>query len=142
MKNVLKIDFDKRAIVMDRTFAKNAQNTRSEEYAQLQKVRQDYPGFSVKRRSIKKNANKKTYKGLTYEFMVKYIVTHESPENLKAVLDEFNSLREIGSVCGSGRAYPVMKQWFLERYPEFENFGAVIEVEEFAPIYEIEKKRA
>lgn len=43
MKNTLKIDFENSRIVMDRTFAKNVQNTNSEEYRHLQQVRKDYP---------------------------------------------------------------------------------------------------
>lgn len=42
MKNVLKVDFQKKTIIMDRTFAKNCADTRSEEYAHLQRVRADY----------------------------------------------------------------------------------------------------
>ena len=36
MKNTLKIDFAKKQIIMDRTFAKNVTNTKSNEYAHLQ----------------------------------------------------------------------------------------------------------
>ena len=72
MKNILKVDFSKNAIIMDRTFAKKCTDTRSEEYAQLQRVRQDYPTFAVLTRTIKRNENKETYKGLTYRYMEDY----------------------------------------------------------------------
>lgn len=49
MKNTLKIDHSKKTIVMDRTFAKLSENTRSEEYAHLQQVRRDYPNYLVQR---------------------------------------------------------------------------------------------
>ena len=65
MKNVLKIDFAEKKIIMDRTFVQNCANTNSEEYAHLQKVRQDYPDYDVITRTIKKNTEKETYKGLT-----------------------------------------------------------------------------
>ena len=55
MKNVLKISHTDRTIVMDRTFAKFAENTMSPEYAHLQQVRQDYPTYTVVQRHIKKN---------------------------------------------------------------------------------------
>ena len=64
MKNTLHIDHKDRLIVMDRTFAMNALNTRSDEYEHLQKVRKHYPKYSVVQRHIRKNENKKTYKGL------------------------------------------------------------------------------
>lgn len=66
MKNTLTIDHKNRLIVMDRTFAMNALNTRSDEYEHLQKVRKHYPKYSVVQRHIRKNENKETYKGLTY----------------------------------------------------------------------------
>lgn len=61
MKNTLRIDHDARTIVMDRTFAKYAENTMSDEYAHLQRVRKDYPNYDVVQRTIRRNANKKTY---------------------------------------------------------------------------------
>ena len=67
MKNVLKINHTNRTIVMDRTFAKYAENTMSEEYSHLQQVRRDYPTYTVIQRRIKHNSGKKTYNGLTYE---------------------------------------------------------------------------
>ena len=58
MKNTLKINHAERTITMDRTFAKNAENTMSAEYSHLQSVRRDYPTYTVVRRQIKKNPNK------------------------------------------------------------------------------------
>ena len=69
MKNTLKIDYENKQIIMDRTFAKNAQDTKSEEYAHLQNVRNAYPTYTVMKREIKKNSNKETYAGLTNENM-------------------------------------------------------------------------
>ena len=43
MKNTLKLNHAKREIVMDATFARNAENTMSPEYTHLQTVRRDYP---------------------------------------------------------------------------------------------------
>ena len=69
MKNTLKINHAERTITMDRTFAKNAENTMSAEYSHLQSVRRDYPTYTVVRRQIKKNPNKECYMGLTYEYI-------------------------------------------------------------------------
>ena len=66
MTNTLKINYTNHTIVMDRTFAKLAQDTKSDEYARLQAVRKDYPNYSVVQRAIRKNSDKKTYQGLTY----------------------------------------------------------------------------
>lgn len=56
-------------------------NPFSAEYAQIQKVRADYPTFTVRTRSIKKNAAKDSYKGLTYDYMRAYIMSHEKGED-------------------------------------------------------------
>ena len=125
MKNTLKIDHAKGKIVMDRTFAKLSMDTRSEEYAHLQAVRRDYPTYEVITKTIKQNPNKETYKGLTYEYMTNYILTHETEENALAVIREFNELRVISNCHRQGLRYPTIKRWFLNKYPEIEDFGNV-----------------
>lgn len=123
MKNTLKLSHAKREIVMDATFARNAENTMSPEYAHLQTVRRDYPDYTVIRRTIKRNANKESYKGLTYEFMETYILTHGKQEARIANLREFNEMRLIAECHSKAFRYPVIKSWFLENYPEVKNFG-------------------
>ena len=123
MKNTLKIDFANKQIIMDRTFAKNSTDTRSEEYAHLQRVRADYPSFTVSTRTCKKNPEKESYKGLNYPYMEHYILTHESKDTVLEVLDEYNELRLIAECHSKSRRYPVIKRWFLARYPEVAEFG-------------------
>ena len=118
MKNDLRIDFTKNEIIMSRHFEKCASIAGSEEYRRLQLVRQDYPTFSVVRRSIKKAPSKETYAGLTFAYMENYIATHANAEQIKKVYDE---LRLIGA-CHKA-SYPTIKKWFLETYPEIVEFG-------------------
>lgn len=123
MKNTLKICHNNSTIVMDRTFAKLAENTMSVEYAHLQQVRRDYPTYTVIQRQIKRNSHKETYNGLTYEYMEDYIMTHGSVETIKANILEFNEMRLISKCHGKAFRYPVIKSWFLEKYPEIAKFG-------------------
>lgn len=123
MKNTLTIRHETREIVMDRTFAKFSKNTRSEEYAHLQQVRRDYPTYTVITRTIKRNSNKKTYNGLTYEWMEDYILTHGTAEESERILNEFNEMRLIAECHSKAFRYPVIKKWFLEMYPEVARFG-------------------
>ena len=118
MKNDLRIDFTKNEIIMSRSFEKCASIAGSEEYRRLQLVRQDYPNFSVVRRSIKKAPSKVTYAGLTYSYMEAYIAGHDQDGIIKKVYDE---LRLIGA-CHKV-SYPTIKKWFLETYPEIVEFG-------------------
>ena len=124
MKNTLKIDFANKKIIMDRTFAKNCENTMSEEYAHLQEVRNDYPDYMVMTRSIKRNPNKETYKGLTYEYMEDYMLHHGTDEEVAKAIKEYRELRLIAKCHGKGFRYPTIKKWFLEKYPEIDEFTA------------------
>ena len=118
MKNDLRIDFTKNEIIMSRHFEKCASIAGSEEYRRLQLVRQDYPNFSVVRRSIKKAPTKVTYAGLTYAYMEAYIASHD---NADANMKVYGELRLIGA-CHKV-SYPTIKKWFLETYPEIVEFG-------------------
>lgn len=118
MKNYVKIDYANRQIIMDRTFARLAKIVGSEEYNLLQTARRDYEGFHVVTRTIRRNDKKECYRGLTYDYMERYILLHDkAPERKK----EFDEMRLIAE-CHSKR-YPVIKQWFLQQYPEIAQFG-------------------
>ena len=124
MTNVLKIDFSKRKIIMDRIFARLAEDTSSPEYAQLQRVRQDYPDYKVEQKHIRTNSKKKTYSGLTYDYMEGYILAHGTT----AIAKEFYRMREIAGCQGQAHRYPVIKSWFLDKFPEIVQFGVVEEI--------------
>ena len=125
MKNTLRLNHAERTIVMDKTFAKLAANTMSPEYAHLQQVRQDYPLYTVVQRHIRKNTKQEHYHGLTYRYMEDYITTHGSAED-RRIYDE----KKLISECHSKSfRYPVIKSWFLERFPEIKTFGVPVEEE-------------
>ena len=133
MKNYMKLDHQNRKIVMDRTFAKNAEFVGSDEYNLLQQCRRDYPLYTVTRRTINKKADQEHYRGLTYEFMKNYINkydTENKEENL-AVLKEMIAISKCHSTC---KRYPVIKQWFLDTYEEVKKFGLPEEDNETAEI--------
>ena len=123
MTNKLTINHINHMIIMDRTFAKKAIDTRSDEYAHLQQVRRDYPNYQVVQRHIRINESKNTYKGLTYGYMEDYIMTHGTEEEKIANYREYQEKRIIAECHGKAFRYPVIKSWFLEKYPEIADFG-------------------
>ena len=123
MTNILKLDHSNSNIVMDRTFAKKAEIVGSREYLLLQDCRRDYPFYTVIRRTINKKPDQEHYRGLTYEYMENYITTHEEGENRVLVLKEFAEMRLISECHSKAHRYPVIKNWFLNKYPEIANFG-------------------
>ncbi len=108
---------------MDRTFAKKCQDTRSDEYIHLQGVRRDYPDYRVITREIKRNPDKRTYKGLTYAFIEEYILSHGSDAEVQQALSKYRELRQISKCHQNATGYSVIKKWFLDTYQEIEDFG-------------------
>ena len=124
MKNTLRISHENKTIVMDITFAKFAENTRSEEYAHLQQVRKDYPAYTVMLRKIKTNPNKERYAGLTYDYMKRYIVRNvKDMKKRHGILLELDDMIFISECHSKGKRYPTIKKWFLNTFPEVKEFG-------------------
>jgi len=126
----IKVDFINNEIIMTRKFAAQASDPRSAEYALLQATRQAYPNFTVRKHTIKKNSSKECYKGLTYDYMRNYILTHESKVAMDKVLAEFDNMLLISQCHSKGYRYPTIKKWFLDKYPEISQFGMTAKVEE------------
>ena len=115
-KNIL-IDHKSKKILLCREFDIKAKNTESSEFEQLCEVVQAFPKYKVERRRIKKKANKESYKGLTYGYMEAYIDKHGSLD----IMHEYTEMRLLAE-CHSIR-YPVIKAWFLEKFPEVKLYG-------------------
>lgn len=127
-KSIVKVKHTEGIIEINTTFAKMIENPLSDEYALLQKLKVENPGFKVCNRKIKSNPNKDTYKGLTYAYMRSYIITHETETTRVNVLHEFDELILISQCHGKRLRYPTIKKWFLAKYPEVAKFG--VEAEE------------
>ena len=106
-------------IEMNKTFAKAASLFGSEEYNQLQVARRDYPNYRVV--TVKqKGTGKADFTNLSYDFMDKYVNDHAESDDLKA---EYRSLRGFDE-NGIAADYQTVKDWFLNNFPEFEQFRA------------------
>jgi len=128
--NGLKVLLEKKTIEMTKAFAKAASNPRSEEYALLQRVLQDYPTYEE---VIKEKKSQEHYAGLTYEYMETYIMSHGTMEERVKNLKDFNELRLIAQCHSKARSFPFIRSWFLDTYPEVKEFGtkvAKVEVED------------
>jgi len=55
--------------------------------------------------------------------MEDYIKSHGTKEESKANLAEFNEKVLISKCHGKAFRYPVIKQWFLDKYPDIRDFG-------------------
>ena len=124
-KSIVKVLHSEAVIEVNTTFAKMTENPFSDEYRLLQELRRDYPVYSVSRRQINKNSHQEHYKGLTYEYMEWYIRKYGPKEKkeLEALLNEFEHQKDIASCHSKSKRYPVVKNWFLGKFPEIAKFG-------------------
>ena len=96
---------------------KKAGNPASEQYAELMMMKVIQPSFKFAPiASTKKVEKKQTYAGLTLALMADYIRI-VATEQIKA---EFNHMVEDKKI-----AYPTIKSWFLDKYPEVAKFGTI-----------------
>lgn len=109
-------------IELTKTFSKNAAKYGSPAYIELQNARKDYPNYRVV--TVAKKAAKPEYKGLTFEYMKKYIALHDD-EN-KTIMAKFLDLRgeseEAKAIGALSAGYIEIKAWFFEQYPEIVKF--------------------
>ena len=110
-------------IEMTKTEAAKAGKYNSPEYNELAALMERFPTFEIV--IVKTNTKSVDHlKGLTYEFMENYIKSHN-----EALLAEFYEL------CGKDEngkkikfaislSYGEVRMWFLEQFPEIENFEA------------------
>ena len=118
------INAKNRTIELTKTFATASSKFGSPEYEQLQMARKDYPNYKVVTITRKApKSDKPTFKGLTYEYMEKYIKSHDNAEENMAEYMELRGISEEGEeALAESFNYQEMKDWFLDKYPEIANF--------------------
>jgi hypothetical protein len=108
MKNNFKLNFLSNSIEVTTSFAKKASIYGSTEYLMLTEAQKAHPEYKLTILKPKKTA----IKGIDYEFMRNYIVTHdESTEMLTA----------FEKLVKGNLSYPEVKAWFVEQYPVFKD---------------------
>ena len=126
-------------IEMTKTEAAKAGKYNSPEYNELAALMERFPTFEIV--IVKTNTKSVDHlKGLTYEFMENYIKAHK--EELLTEFYEFCGKDENGKKINFGVkfSYGEVRMWFLEQFPEIENFEARKKLDD--KMEEIRKARA
>ena len=110
------IDFVEGKIIVSKKFLKEASDVTTTAYSDLVQIRKDYPDFTIEPRQIAKKENKMTYGKLTYDFMEKYIKTHNAD-----LLPEFYTLtgKDSNDDFAVSASYGEVRQWFLNQFDSF-----------------------
>jgi hypothetical protein len=118
MKGTIRLDHLNKNILITASFARASMNPDNCEYKKLVEIRMLHPDYSVVKRTIKRNPEKESYRGLTYAYMEHYILTHDKSGEVMKIYEEMR----LRALCHSIR-YAHIKKWFLEIYPEIDDFS-------------------
>ena len=116
------IDHENKKIRLPKAFAKASGKYGSEEYKLLMEMKKDVPNYDVIVEEPKRKQPRDNYKGLTYDYMERYI---ETKENSKELMKKFNELRGISTeyeAIMKKASYLQVKKWFLTTFPEIEAY--------------------
>ena len=124
IKNTITINSKKNTIEITKAFEKAASRFGSDAYNQLRQARNDNPLYSVV--VITRKNTSVSYKGLSFDYMRKYISTHDDED--KTIMAEFKDLLgesdEAIAACAEALSYGEIKAWFLNKYTEIKKFHA------------------
>ncbi len=115
----IRVNHEDNTITITRKLANLASNPFSKEAKLLDKVRAKNVGYTIVVRTIKTNPDKDSYKGLTYDYMRNYIIRFS--DDKKADLKELEDMIFISQCHSKSKRYPVIKKWFLKKYPDVVN---------------------
>ena len=115
----MNINFNTKTLTLTKKESNLAKNFNSEIYNQITTFKKDFPDFRI----IVNNSTKRndSLKGLTYEYMEKYIKSHDNAEENMA---EYRTLRGLDNQDGlnMSASYGQVRKWFLATYPEIEEY--------------------
>ena len=114
MKNI-NINFENKTIEMTKAFANKARRYDSNEYKAMICACKEFPTYKlVTKTPARKSAT--AMKGLTYDFMEKYIEAHNAD-----LLSEFYTLtgKDSNDDFAVSASYGEVRQWFLNQFDTF-----------------------
>lgn len=114
MRNNIKFDFITNTIIVNKGYYLEACKYGTDEHNEFMRLKSDYPNMRISVRSVRTGNRKSDIKGLTYEYMRRFIAIMDS-ENLL----EFNKVQLHYEMFESDKAkvYHLVKEWFLNTYP-------------------------
>ena len=120
-ENAVRVYTKSRTIEVTKTFYKAASRFGSEAYEALQKARKGNPDFAVVVKSTRNKADH--FAGLTYDFMEKYIASHDNADERMATFMDLRGKSDEAQLFGAeALSYGEIKAWFFKNYPEIEAF--------------------
>ena len=120
MKRNAIITIDETTARVTKAFQRQARIFGTDEYKMWKAYREDFPGAKMVTKTIKRNANKRTYRNLTYVNMGRYISV-----NAPQFLEEFEKQKD--SAKAQENPYRAVLAWFLEKFPNYDDYKKFFE---------------
>lgn len=114
MRNNIKFDFITNTIIVNKGYYLEACKYGTDEHNEFMQLKSDYPNMRISVRSGKTGSKKSNTKGLTYEYMRRFISILDEKKLL-----EFNKIQLYYEMFESDKTkvYHLVKEWFLSTYP-------------------------
>ena len=118
------INYSSMTIEMTKAESKAAGKVGTEAFKEMLSLMQQFPNYKIL--VVTRAATKKTcdYKGLTYDYMEKYIKAHD--DESKSIMNEYKMLRgitdEAKDALADSCSYQEIKAWFLAKFPAIAKF--------------------
>ena len=115
----MNINFMEKTITLTKKESKLAGNPNSDLYKQIIDIKRDLPDYRI---IINNNTKRNdSIKGLNYEYMEKYIKSHDNADENMA---NYRTLRGLDNQDGLNvsASYGQVRKWFLKTYPEIEEY--------------------
>lgn len=120
MKRNAIITIDETTAQVTKAFQRQARIFGTDEYKMWKAYREDFPGAKMETKTIRRNANKRTYRNLTYVNMGRYISV-----NAPQLLEEFEKQKD--SAKAQENPYRAVLAWFLEKFPNYDDYKKFFE---------------
>ena len=114
MKNSISFDAITNTITITKSFYEASKEFGSEEQKMLADIQKEYPQMRIAVKSTRKGYRKSEYKGLTYDYMRRFIRIMDR-ENIVTFDDVIAHFEDFG--YDSVKLYQCVRGWFLETYP-------------------------
>ena len=102
---------------VSKAFEKNAKIFGTPEYKLWREYLKEFPNATMTTKTIKKNADKKTYRNMTYKNMELFI---EAQENSEALMKEYKRERQMSKIQTS--PYRAVLAWFCQKFEDYDNY--------------------
>lgn len=123
MKETFKLNHADETIELTKQFAKASGKYNSEEYKLLMEVKKDFPNYKiVVKDTPKRKQSKDSFKGLTYDYMERYIQKQGNDEEILKAFNELRKKENTNDKLTERATYGEIKKWFLNTFPEVKEF--------------------